>query len=466
MSSAPQRICLTRAIKNLNYIERSVPPTITKEDLKELTKLSPDILVKLHTISKPHEVIKNAKLANFLESNKIPLPEAAVSQPLFSGTLVFVQLTFNRPSQPPFSISNADLQTAINYSSLAAVPIHQYALQYGPNTINVSPNIMQFTVTLTGNTFSDADLRGWIETIVHDNNLTNSCMMILINTSGPRNTNATGSVGGYHSMTDNIPYCFCNVFGNNLTVADRNNDYALILSHEIAEMLVDPRVNNGNPEVCDGCAGNCSNVWNDFFDSNNNFIAGSNIVPPAFGYSFFINSIMRPACIDPISPEQCSKTGADSKVACVYAPPALAVHGVLSQFGANSIVGVGGYFDPVGQQHVVIVGTTDGKVYDLWWQGPNPATRELLYQFGANRGVGGYYAVTDKNQHAIVGTGDGRVNELCWQGPNPADQRVLRQFGANSIVGVGGYYTDADKNQHAIVGTRDGRVHELYWPVS
>ena len=65
----------------------------------------------------------------------------------------------------------------------------------------------------------------------------------------------------------------------------------------------------------------------------------------------------------------------------------------MYQFGANSIVGVGGYFDPVGQQHVVIVGTTDGKVYDLWWQGPNPATRELLYQFGANSivGVGGYF---------------------------------------------------------------------------
>ena len=156
----------------------------------------------------------------------------------------------------------------------------------------------------------------------------------------------------------------------------------------------------------------------------------------------------------------------DSKVACVYAPPALPGHGVLDQFGANSIVGVGGYFDPVGQQHVVIVGTTDGKLYDLWWQGPNPATRELLYQFGANRGVGGYYAVTDKNQHAIVGTADGKVNELCWQGPNPADQRVLRQFGANSIVRVGGYYADSDKNQHAIVGTKDGRVHELYWPVS
>ena len=109
----------------------------------------------------------------------------------------------------------------------------------------------------------------------------------------------------------------------------------------------------------------------------------------------------------------------DSKVACVYAPPALPGHGVLDQFGANSIVGVGGYFDPVGQQHVVIVGTADGK-----------------------------------------------VNELCWQGPNPADQRVLRQFGANSIVRVGGYYADSDKNQHAIVGTKDGRVHELYWPVS
>ena len=312
MSSATHRICVTRAIKNLEYIERSVPTTITKEDLEELYKLSPEILVKLHTISKPHEVIKNVKLANFLENNKIPLPDTAVSQPLFNGTLVFVQVTFNRPSLPPFSISTVDLQTAINYSTLVSPLIHQYALQYGPNTINVSSNIIQFTVTLTGNTFNKADLRGWIKTIAHDNNLTNSCVVVLIDRSGPINSEADPShgVGGYHSITDNTPFCFCNVLGHNLTIDDTNNVYAEILSHEIAEMVVDPSVNNGNPEVCDGCAFNCTNVWNNFFDNNGIYIGGSQIVPPPFAYNFFINSIMRPACIDPTNHDQCSKPGA------------------------------------------------------------------------------------------------------------------------------------------------------------
>ena len=139
--------------------------------------------------------------------------------------------------------------------------------------------------------------------------------------------------------------------------------------------------------------------------------------------------------------------------------------GVLYQFGANSIVGVGGYFDPVGQQHVVIVGTTDGKVYDLWWQGPNPATRELLYQFGANSivGVGGYFDPVGQQHVVIVGTTDGKVYDLWWQGPNPATRELLYQFGANSIVGVGGYFDPVGQQHVVIVGTTDGKVYDLWW---
>jgi hypothetical protein len=78
MKSGTDKICVTRAVKNINHIKRSVPSTITKKDLQELTKLSPEVLLKLHTISKPYEVIENMKIANFLESNKIPSPEAII----------------------------------------------------------------------------------------------------------------------------------------------------------------------------------------------------------------------------------------------------------------------------------------------------------------------------------------------------------------------------------------------------
>jgi hypothetical protein len=99
-----------------------------------------------------------------------------------------------------------------------------------------------------------------------------------------------------------------------LTIDDRRD--AQTLSHEIAEMVVDPHANMSNPEVCDGCAGNCSNVWNNFFDGNNKFIAGSKNVPPTFNYSYFINSFIRPESCDPAT--TCATSGSDLNAVCVY----------------------------------------------------------------------------------------------------------------------------------------------------
>jgi hypothetical protein len=200
-------ICMTRAIKNIKYIQRAAPQVFNRETLQEIFRLPPETLSSLQTI-RP-QLVRHTKLADFLQHNRIPMAKSTVSGPLFSGTLVFVQITFNRTGQPPFSMSTADTQMAVNYATRAAIPMHAYALQYGPNTINVSQNIINFTANLgTNTTFDDATLQGWVNTIVNDNNLTNSCIVVLADTSGPRNSAATGSTIGYHNITDNIPYCF------------------------------------------------------------------------------------------------------------------------------------------------------------------------------------------------------------------------------------------------------------------
>jgi Matrixin/Putative peptidoglycan binding domain len=141
--------------------------------------------------------------------------------------------------------------------------------------------------------------------------------------------------------------------------------------------------------------------------------------------------------------------------------------GVLRQFGANSVVGVGGFYGGnTDQNQHVIVGTTDGNVHELYWGPPvGQVGHSILRQFGANSivGVGGFYGGDiDQNQHAIVATTDGNVHELYWGPPvGQVEHGVLTQFGA--IAGVGGFYGgDIDQNQHAIVATRDD-VHEIYW---
>jgi len=327
MSSSRNIICATRAIKNIEFIKHSVPQNVTKKDLEELANLPPEVLQTLHTRSSFHDIVKNNELVHFLENIKIPSPKepgpnALFNAPLFNGTLVFVQIIFNRPTLPPFFLDPFDLQTAIVYTRMALIPIQRYAEQYGiPPTVNVAPAITQFSVTLPAATsnFSGDDLRGWVKEIVANNGLANSCIVVLCHTSGPQHA-ASGGFLGYHGMTDNkIPFIFCKVRGNNWTVDDSASNYVGVLSHEISEMVVDPAANLSNPEVCDGCAGNCGDFWADCFDTSSNFLGGSKTIPPTFSYSFFINSIIKRDAIDPMSNESCALNSIGQMAACSYA---------------------------------------------------------------------------------------------------------------------------------------------------
>src|SRR2546422_975586 len=78
-------------------------------------------------------------------------------------------------------------------------------------------------------------------------------------------------IGGYHGLA-NVPYCFVNAMGSGFTVADPQSLFALALSHEIAEMVVDPQANLENPEVCDPCGPNCQTPWIDYFTSGGGYL--------------------------------------------------------------------------------------------------------------------------------------------------------------------------------------------------
>ncbi len=470
-SSRSHKLCMTRAIKNIKYIQRLLPDTLKKKFLTEISKLPPKTLFNLQTLSNLQEVIRDKELANFLEKNRIPMPRASISSPLFNGTLVFVQITFNRRNQAPFSISSTDLQTAINYTNLAIIPIHRYVLQYGQNSINVSQNIIPFTATLNGDSFSDDDLQGFVKDIVRSNNLVNSCIMVLIDTAGPRNTHAIDGTLGYHSKTDNnIPYCFCNVFGQNLTIDDAANVYAQTLSHEIAEMVVDPRADISNPEVCDACAGNCANIQNDFFDSNNNFIGGSSTVPPSFSFNFFINGIIKLESYDPGT--ECAIKGSELTEVCIYAPPPLIDwSGPAVIATVPNIVSLSGHFSNADQRDVIIVGTISGKIHEIFWKSDTVGIEgedDLPVSFDRNSivAVSGFYNSSDQRHVVIVGTSDGNVHQIFWKSSTVGIEfhGIITNFGANNIIKLAGFYSENDQVEHVIVGTTDGKIHELWAP--
>jgi hypothetical protein len=329
--------CMTRAVKVLKYLRRTVPKTIPRSSLDALEKLHPTVLSSLHTASDWDHVTQDATLKDWLRTHAIPAPQATVSGPLFQGTLVFSRIIFARVNQLDFSMSLADTQTAVSYATLAVVPIQRYASQYGPSSVTVSQTVIPFTANLNGNSFIESELEGWVEQIAQiarSNNVINPCVVILHDRSLPATPIYTGHTNAYHSNTsDGTPFCYCLVFGQNLNVADNNHNfpnrpndkvYAHILSHEIAEMVVDPLGSSGNPEVCDACAGNCNNIQFDLFDQNGAFIGGTTDTILVTGFSFFINSIVSPGVYDPAT--QCVILGGNGSTACIYPPPQIWQH--------------------------------------------------------------------------------------------------------------------------------------------
>ncbi len=315
VNSVANRRSATRAIKNAKHLQNIAPHIMPKTEPAEgYGSIIPfDVLSQLHKSDKPKGIDK--QMAKLLEDIQFPNISNTAVDPLFKGKLYFVRIQFTIQNQNNaiISVSQTDVTTALQYATLAVYPISAYASQYGTNSMTVHQSVIQYAVSLPSASYNGTQLQSWVNDIVTINNLPSNSCVIVLNPMGMTNTNGNraSGIGGYHSMAS-IPYCFVNMYGQNLTVADANFSYAFILSHEIAEMVVDPLANDVNPEVCDGCAGNCGNFFASYFDSNG-YIDTLQSFPPAVPYTFYINSIVQPAfaigC--PTNPNQ----------ACNYAPP-------------------------------------------------------------------------------------------------------------------------------------------------
>jgi hypothetical protein len=237
---------------------------------------------------------------------------SAAKAPLFQGTLVFVQMAFQTPSGT-LSLGASDLNVAVSFSRQAVLPISRYASQYGPNGLTVSASLVPFAANLPAGSYNDQMLQGWVNTLVGQGGLPANPCVVILNPPGAVNLDADPrkGVGGYHSLA-RVPYIFVDVMGRGLIVQDSANVFALALSHEIAEMVVDPRADLSNPEVCDPCGPNCQTVWIDYFDDRGAYLGTTQSFPPPFGYAFLINGIVRPSAAT-----MCPAPG----TACNYAPP-------------------------------------------------------------------------------------------------------------------------------------------------
>jgi hypothetical protein len=243
----------------------------------------------------------------------------AMSAALFSGTIHFVRVTFVTPGQT-FVVSTADMQTMLAYAQHAIVPISEWTPQYGPSTVTISPTILEFTANLTSTSFADSDLQGWVNSIVTSNGFDPAATAIVVPCPPQISESSGGAIGpnsGYHFIAD-VPYAVWGMGGTNITLADEADVYAMVVSHEIAELIVDPQGNFGNPEVGDPCCENClgTDFYRAYFDSFNDYLGTNQTSPPGgFDFAYYTAVVVKPEG-GADSDTDCHATAAD----CVYAP--------------------------------------------------------------------------------------------------------------------------------------------------
>ncbi len=248
-------LCVTRAMKNARHLQANAPQIIPKAEPPEGfgSRVPRELLAKLHTPVPKVELDRVPGLLAALAKTPIPRPRNAAAAPLFRGTLVFASVDFVT-RKGTVSIGSGDLATAMDFARLAAEPMMKYAGQYGPNQVAVRDAAVPFAANVPGGRYNDQTLQGWVNSIVRAGALPPDTCVVVLNPQGVVNTDADPSqgVGGYHGMAQ-VPYAFVNAMGSSFTVRDEANIYALALSHEMSEMVVDPHADLANPEVCDPC---------------------------------------------------------------------------------------------------------------------------------------------------------------------------------------------------------------------
>jgi hypothetical protein len=321
--STPQKgsfRCATRAIKNARFLQRVAPDLMPcPEHADGFGSVIPfSVLERLHLMSDTdRELAQHEELRTVLKKTRPPKAQATAAAPHFSGTLAFVAPRFrDTTSGIADNVPPADIATAQTYAALACPPISAYASLYGGNNLVVGGSLVGGALTLAvrDKKYRDQDVQDWTNQLAKGFMQGEGCV-IWFNPPTFTNVDCDPLVaGGYHASA-NIPYIFINVPQYGFTLDDPNDLYAEKLSHEIAEMTVDPIGNSSNPEVCDPCSGCPGNAnWRAFFDTANQFIRTCNVMPPAFRYGFYIESVVPP---NQWQQGDCSA----NQVACTAAPP-------------------------------------------------------------------------------------------------------------------------------------------------
>jgi hypothetical protein len=144
--------------------------------------------------------------------------------------------------------------------------------------------------------------------------------------------------------------------------------------------------------------------------------------------------------------------------------------GSLAGFN-NPVVGVSAMYNSDDRRHIVVLGTTDGKIHEIFWKSGQvgiEGNEPLPVNFGSGNivSVSGFYNIHDKFHHAIVGLTNGKIHDIFWKSGQvgiEGNEPLPVSLTSGSIVSVSGFYNSDDRRHFVIVGTRGGGVHEIFW---
>jgi hypothetical protein len=138
-------------------------------------------------------------------------------------------------------------------------------------------------------------------------------------------------------------------------------------------------------------------------------------------------------------------------------------------FSAKSIVGVTGFYNTDQQRYVVVVATSAGKLHEIFWRDNTVGVEghdDLPVDFGSGSivAVSGFYDASKQRHIVVVGTTDRRVHQVYWKATTVGIEAnsTVTEFSADSIVGLAGFYSASDQIEHIIVGLTNGLIRELW----
>jgi hypothetical protein len=209
-------------------------------------------------------------------------------------------------------------------------------------------------------------------------------------------------------------------------------------------MVVDPAGDDSNPEVCDGCSGNCNVSLFTLFDQNGVFLGGTADTATAQGFAYFINPIVsRSASLDS---NYCVVPSSNAQSACIYPPPYTSGE-LLSYTDAGT---------PGNVSNPMVVGFDDWLTFKFLFGGRNLLGQDRIYAVNSNGQLLSYGdAGTQGNvsSPSVVGFGGWSAFKFLFAGRNAAGtDRIYAVNAQGQLLSYGDAGTPGNVSDPVVVG--------------